>query len=91
MDRYLWLTTLKANMVILSRDEDHASNYMTAAQWIELRADDFKNTPAETIAAMKDTNTIWRLQIYPYTPVGFNVWYGPTADCVIDAAMRDDA
>lgn len=86
-ERFRWLASLKANQIILSRDEDHASNYVTAAQWIEEHCpDDFANTPAEVIQAMKDTNTIWRLQIYPSTPIGFNVWYGPTAEYVIDAA-----
>ena len=30
---------------------------------------------------------IWRLQIYPDTPIGFNVWHGATLDAAIDAAL----
>lgn len=87
-ERYRWLATLDANQVILSRDEDHASNYVTAAKWIEEYCpDDFTHCSLEAIKAMKDANTIWRLQIYPTTPVGFNVWYGATLREVMDAAM----
>jgi len=31
---------------------------------------------------------IWRLQIYPDTPIGFNVWHGATLDAAIDAARE---
>lgn len=43
--------------------------------------------PAEQ-QRMKDTNTIWTLQWYPITPVGFNAINGASLDFVIDAAMK---
>lgn len=33
--RYAWLTSLKCNSFTLSRDDDHACNYMTAAEWTQ--------------------------------------------------------
>ncbi len=88
-ERFRWLVNLKANQVYLDRDGDHACNYMTASQWIDQNPDEFKGCSQSTIEAMKDTNTIWSLQIYPDTPVGFYMWYGPTAECVIDAAREE--
>lgn len=87
-ERLQWLANLKANSIHLERDGDHACNYMTAAQWIEECPEDYEDCPPESVAAMKATNTIWRLQIYPNAPVGFKVWFGATAAEAIDAAMR---
>jgi len=85
-DRLQWLSTLKANSFSLGRDDENACNYMTAAQWIEEYPDSFEDCTPEEIQAMKDTNTIWSLQIYEHTPIGFYKWHGPTAESVIDAA-----
>ena len=87
--RYRWLRDLKCNSFTLSRDDQHAPNYETAAEFLETShgqqwcAD---STPDE-LQAMKDTNTIWCLQVYPNTPVGFNVWNYATLDAAIDAAI----
>uniref|UniRef100_UPI00262A11BA hypothetical protein n=1 Tax=uncultured Pigmentiphaga sp. TaxID=340361 RepID=UPI00262A11BA len=74
----------------LSRNEDHTPNYMTAAEWIErgMNSEDFEDVEAAEIERMKETDTIWRFQVYPDTPVGFYVWYGATADYVLDAALQ---
>lgn len=88
MDRFAWLASLKANQVYLTRD-DHAANYVTAKEWIEEYVpEQFKDDPPEAIKAMKDANTIWSLQIYPHTPVGFHWWHRATLEEVIDAAME---
>lgn len=85
--RYRWLRDNVNNSLSLSRNDGHASNYMTAAQWIEEYATEhFSDTSSEEIQKMKDTNTIWSLQIYPNTPIGFNVWHASTLDAVIDEA-----
>jgi hypothetical protein len=86
-ERYAWLAGLKANSFSLQLN-DHASNYLTAKEWIEEydTEGDFSGVPADLLQAMKDTNTIWRLQIYPETPIGFYMWYGPTLESVIDQA-----
>jgi hypothetical protein len=90
--RWQWLANLKCNSFTLCRDDDHACNYVTAKQWIEERSSEsFDQVPPDELQRMKDTNTIWSLQIYPHTPIGFNVWYGATAEYVIDAAMADYA
>ena len=87
--RYRWLRDLRCNSVSVSRDDDHACNYMTASEWIDNNADWYVDDNPEEVQRMRDTNTIWRLQVYPNTPVGFNVWNGSTLDSAIDAAMRD--
>lgn len=89
--RYRWLRDLKCNQLYLTRDGDHACNYMTAREWIAEHPEDFADDDPAEVELMAATNTIWRLQIYPRTPVGFNVWHASTMDAVIDAAMRDSA
>lgn len=89
-ERYEWLSNLKCNSMNLSRDESHSMNYTTATDWIEnIMPDQFADVPPELLEAMKATNTIWQLQVYPDTPVGFYVWFGPTLNSVVDQAMRD--
>jgi hypothetical protein len=85
--RYRWLRDLQCNSLHLSRDDDNACNYMTAAQWIEEHPDSFTDDAPAEVELMKATNTIWMLQIYPNTPVGFNRWHGATPDAAIDAAI----
>ncbi len=90
--RWQWLATLKCHSFSLERDE-HKASYMTATQWIEdCLTDRFASLapemPEGELQKMRDTDTIWALQIYPHTPIGFNVWYGATAESVIDAAME---
>ena len=88
-DNYEWLARLRPNSLLLELNE-HACNYVTANEWIDSYSpDEFKDVPAPLIAGMKATNTIWRLQIYPNTPVGCDVWYGPTLDSVIEQARAD--
>lgn len=85
--RYRWLRDHKCCELTLSRDGDHACNYMTSSAWIDDHPDDFADDPQDEVQRMRDTNTIWRLQIYPNTPVGFNFWNGATLDAAIDRAM----
>ena len=88
-ERYRWLREEKCNSLHLTRDGDHACNYVTAKEWIEkFMPDDFADDPQDEIQRMKDTNTIWALQIYPNTPIGFNVYHAATLDAAIDAARK---
>jgi hypothetical protein len=85
-ENYEFLARLKANSWSIECNE-HACNYVSATTWIETYVPDhFKDTPAGLIEGMKASNTIFRLQIYPNTPIGFDFWYGPTLDSVIEQA-----
>lgn len=88
---FRWLREIPCVSLHLSRNDPHACNYMTARQWIEEQAERFDDVPAAELQAMKDTNTIWSLQIYPNTPVGFNVWHGATLGATIRAAAAASA
>lgn len=89
--RYRWLRDLQCNSLHLTRNADHACNYMTAKEWIESYAnvDEFADDDAEEIQRMKDTNTIWALQVYSNTPVNFWILHSATLDAAIDAAMKE--
>lgn len=87
---YEWLAGLKANSWLIEVNE-HACNYVSAKEWIEDFGADWSDVPADLLEGMKASNTIYRLQIYPNTPVGFNSWYGPTLDSVIEQAMAAEA
>ena len=90
VDKYEWLARLKPNSWSIEMNE-HACNYCTAKQWIEEYCPDlFEGVPPGLIEGMKASNTIYSLQIYPVTPIGFNVWRGPTLDSVIEQAMTAD-
>jgi hypothetical protein len=81
-----WIKSVPCNSLHITRDGDHACNYMTAKQWIEEAApDDFSDCPPEVVQAMKDANTIWRVQIYPDTPIGFYAAHGSTLDEAVAA------
>ena len=87
-DRFAWLAAFKPNQLHLTRN-DFASNYCTAKEWIEEFSPEwFADETTEQIQAMKDANTIWTLQIYPDTPIGFYRWNRDTLEGVIDAAME---
>ena len=85
--QYRWLRDLDCNSLSLSRNDGHAPSYMTAAEYIDSYPDFFNDVPADELVAMRATNTIWSLQVYPNTPVGFNVWHGATAEAAVNAAM----
>jgi hypothetical protein len=84
--RYRWLRDAKPNQLHLTRNE-HACNYWSAAEEIDTSPKTFQDEPEAAIQAMKDADVIWRLQIYPHTPVGFYWMHRATLDDLIDAAM----
>ena len=84
-ERYRWLSAMRPNSFTLTYNDDHATNYMTAEAWINEHPEWFGDVSNDELQRMKDTNTIWGLQVYPYTPIGFNVVYGATLDSVVDA------
>jgi hypothetical protein len=88
-EMFTWLADLRCNSFSLSRDDDHACNYVTAKQWIEDfgEAREWEDIDADELDAMKNQNTIWKLQIYPATPVGFCIWYGVSMESVVAKAM----
>jgi hypothetical protein len=88
-EKWRWLRDATPCSLTLSRNDEHATNYMTAADWIEQFPEDFADEEPAEVERMKATNTIWTLQIYPNTPIGFNRWHGATLDAVIDAALKD--
>lgn len=84
--RYRFLRDIKCNSFTLGQDEDHACNYMTAADWISNHPDWYDHVPADEVERMRGGGHIWNLQVYPDTPIGFNKWSGSTLDFVVDAA-----
>ena len=66
---------------------DHRAVYQTVEQWLE---DENHDGQLEIDEAAKEemirTDTCYRLQFYPDTPIGFYVIYGPTLDWVLTEA-----
>ncbi len=67
----------------------HAIYYHDAAYEISGNPDWFDECTPEQVAQMKAANTIWSIQMYPNTPVGFNNWCAATLDEAIDAARKE--
>ena len=90
-EMFAWLAALKCNSFSLSRNDEHACNYMTAKQWIEDLGEEsnYKDVDPAELAVMKETDTIWRLQVYVATPMSFVVWYGASMESVVSKAMKD--
>ena len=89
-ERYAFIRDNVNNSLHLDRN-DHAASYMTAEETINSAPEWFEETPLDEIERMKATDTIWSLQIYPDTPVGFYRWSGSTLDNVVDAALSATA
>ena len=87
--RYRWLRDNQFNSISVSRNDDHACNYMSAAEWIKFSPDMYADESDADKQAMADANTIWSVHWYPSTPVGFYVVNRSTLNAAIDAAMED--
>lgn len=88
-ERYRWLRDAKCNALHFSHDDEQSINYVSAKEWIEDYVPErYEDVPAEELQRMKDMNSIWSLQVYPDSPVGFWLIYGATADSVIDQAIE---
>lgn len=84
--RYRWLRDIRCNNLTVSYN-DQAACYITAQQRIESQPEWFSDDTPESRAAMSAANSIWTVQIYPDTPVGFNAYNGATLDAAIDRAI----
>lgn len=87
-ERYRWIRDLPGLALYIDRG-DHSTCYRTAAQEIDDELEAFNDTDGTEIERMKATNTIWRMQVYPTTPIGSVSWNGATLDGVIDAARAE--
>lgn len=78
----------KFNSFHLTHNEHH-SYYQTAEQYItEDDYSEFKDVDPFDIKDMKKHDSIWTLQIYDISPVGFYRFHGSTLDDVIDKARK---
>lgn len=87
-ERYRYIRDLPCCTLSISKNEGHAINYTTMEEWVDSFPELYDGTPGDELRRMVETNTDWSLQIYPDTPIGFNVWHGSTLDAVIDEARR---
>lgn len=85
-ERYRWIRDQKPCAFHLERNADNSACRMTAAEWIDDTPEQFDDTPPEHITMMKEADTIWRLQIYPDTPITSRSLSSSTLDDVVDAA-----
>lgn len=87
--RYRFLRDMNPHQLYLSRNEGQSNNHTDAAGWINLDPQWFEDETPEQIQRMKDANTIWTLQVYPITSIGFYAVNAATLDEVIDRAVAD--
>jgi hypothetical protein len=72
---------------------DHATSYETAEQWwaglasSDLANDDEWASPEEKALALAG-NSVWELQWYPHTPVGFCRIYASSLPALLAAVQR---
>ncbi len=71
---------------------DHAANYRTAAQWWD-EADEHARDFADWVSDEERdralaTNSVWCIQVYPETPIGFVAWWASTFEAAAKAALE---
>lgn len=90
--RYRWLRDNPSLGFSLAHN-DHKMVYEDAEKRLEreIYVEDgyYSGISGSEREAMIAADSIWTLQIYPNTPVGFNVYHAASLDRVIDAAMRE--
>lgn len=69
---------------------DHRSFYEDLASYIsEKRSRDWFEDNRDLITDCIKTDSIIEFQVYPNTPIGFNVYFAPTFEQVVDIAYKD--
>jgi len=71
---------------------EHKNMYETVQEHVDkLRVCGFdeEDLPPEVVHEMVRADRVVRLQVYPRSPVGFNVYFGTSIDGVIDQAWED--
>lgn len=71
----------------------HRDYYKSVREWFAHGMDhhrpDDEGPPHEEMAAVEAGATLWHLQWYPHTPIGFNRLFGSNLDRMLDAALKD--
>ena len=83
-ERLDWLEKNPHNNLVIFHN-DHHSNYQDADAEIDGN-DTYSDDPPEVVQRMRELDSIWRLQVYPDTPIGFYAYNRPTLREAIDAA-----
>lgn len=69
-------------------NDEHAPNYMTAAEWeLDERGGDWVSD-TERERALAD-NTVWSIQWYPQTPVGFHRLKASSLSALLQALQNE--
>lgn len=87
-DRFQWLANFRCHELIVTRNGANACNYMTARQWIEERPEDFEEVSAKELERMKETDTIWAVQLYPKGSVSFYRTTAATLEAALDEMIE---
>lgn len=75
----------------LSFNEAHATNYMTVTDFIEAGQYDPESwVNPEEMQKSIDTNSVWTLQWYPDTPIGFYTLRASSLDVLLKAVAEGD-
>lgn len=69
---------------------EHKDMYRTIAQEFEYHPEDYDDMSEEDKAECLATDSLWTLQWYPKTPVGFCVVHAATLEKVINLACGEE-
>lgn len=68
---------------------DHLTSYETIREHLEFERDRCKEGVDENlIIACEETGEVWRIQIYPDSPVGFHITYGNTLEIACEKMLE---
>ena len=88
-NRFRFISRLKCNHFHIGYNDGHKVNYTSLKEWIDESDDLYSDVDSETRRMMVESDSDWSIQIYPDTPIGFNVYRASTLADVIDAAMKE--
>lgn len=89
MNNYQFLSRMKCIHFTISFNE-HAVYYRTIEDYLE-ELSGLADIPDDMLKRCISAGTVWELQVYPNTPVGFNLYVGSTLDEVVEAAMANES
>lgn len=88
--RYRWISENAGCSLSISHN-DHHNVYQTVQDTLDDSQGYYDEIQPDERELMIQSDTIWTVQEYPNTPIGFNVWHAASLSAAIDAAMKEKA
>lgn len=86
-EMYRQIASYRGCVLHITRNENHAVNYMSLSDYVENWPEDYRDVPKEELEKMIATNTDWCVHFFPTTPGGSYACHGATLDAAMEVAL----